>query len=270
MFASKIVFKNLIFISSLFIFSCTKTVDVVGPQGSQGPQGSNGNSAAAPVGDMQGRIQLYDEQGNLLNDNSGTLITLEQTSPLLQATSTIDGSFTLQSVHAGNYNLRIEKAGYGTMRFLNVENAGGSPATKLGLLKTGQQLTSQYDIKNLIVDTAVSPNNGLSITIILAHPQKITNPVLLYFNDSSNVNANNNEYIFRSLFYQQDDTTLTYSVFDNLLSIYSDKLASASYLYMTASFDNVEPLSYINETGMQIIPCEGNLSNVAKVRNVLK
>ena len=270
MFANRKILLNLIFISSVLLFSCTKNVDVVGPQGSQGPQGSNGNSASAPIGDMQGQVALYDMQGNLLNDNSGALITLDQTTPLAQATSELDGSFTISSVHAGNYNLRIEKTGYGTIRFLNVENAGGSAATKLGLLKTGEQLTSQYDIKNLIVDTAVSPNNGLIITIILAHPQKITNPVLLYFNDSSNVGSINNAYIFRSLFYQQDDTTLTYSVFDNLLSIYSDKLASANYLYMAAAFDNVEPISYINESGMQIFPCEGNISNVVKVRNVLK
>jgi len=270
MVANRKIFINLIVLFSLLLFSCTKTIDVAGPQGSQGPQGSNGNPAAAQAGDIQGQVQLYDMQGNLLSDNSGALITLEETSPLLQATSGVDGSFTIPSAHAGNYNLRIEKTGYGTMRFLNVENAGGSPATKLGLLKTGQQLTSQYDIKNLIVDTAITPNTGLSITIILAHPQKITNPVLLYFHDSTNVSPNNNEYIFRSLFYQQNDTTLTYSVFDNLLSIYSDKLASANYLYMAASFDNVEPLSYINETGMQIFPCAGSLSNVAKVRNVLK
>ncbi len=252
-----------------FLFlSCTKEVDVVGPQGPQGPQGVAGNSDNAS-GNIQGQIQLYDVNGNALTDNSGANVSIENTSPLINAISSQTGSFVLTAVHTGDYDIDIQKPGFGTMRLLNFQNPGGTKAAQTGILPVGQILDSIYNI-NLHIDTASTAGNYyLAITIKLAHPQTINNPVLLFFSDTSAVTNSSSLFTFRTKFFQQNDSTISYIGFDNRLSGVSDRLAVTKNLYITAALDNVQTISYTNEHGIAIYPCAGNLSNVVKVYNVL-
>jgi hypothetical protein len=244
-------------------------VDVVGPQGPQGPQGIAGLSDSA-TGSIQGQVQLYDVHGNPLADNSGASISIEHTSPLVNAISALDGKFLLPLVRTGTYDLDLQKAGYGSMRFLNVQHPGGTQASQTGILSTGQQLDSQYNISLTVDTSSFGTYQYLVVTIKLTHPQIINNPVLLFFSYLPHVTNSNSLYTFRNLFTQQDNSTLVYTGFDESLGQYSDSLQSANYLYISAAIDNVQQLFYLNEQGIAIYPCAGNLSNEVQVFNVLK
>ena len=261
----------LLFALSLF-FSCHNK-DVVGPQGPAGPQGPQGSAGTSAVskGNIQGQVQLFDVSGNLLQDNSGATVSLDSTSPVLQAVSATDGSFTIDSAHGGSYNISVQKSGFGTMHFFNVTNAGTPTPSQTGILSLGQQLSSQYDIKQLIVDTSnVSYGDGyyLTFTIILAHAQTIKNPVLVFFSDSTGVGNYNNDYVLDEPFSQLTDTTLVYS-YSYPFSAASTKLKNANYVYLSAAIDNAKQFLYTDNKGNTIHPDAGNPSPQVILNNVL-
>jgi len=266
---SRLKISCLLLISFFALHSCHKK-DIVGPQGPQGPPGPAGTSSVLK-GDIQGKVLLYDISGQIMADNSGATVSLEETSPLLQAVSATNGSFTIPSVHEGYFNLSVQKQGYGSMRYFNFANSGTVSASQTGPLELGQQMPAQYDIKQLKVDTGTFSNGQgyLTFTVILAHSQKVTNPVIIYFNDSTGVGNFKNKSAIWAGFFQQDDTTLVYSPYDNKLSDASDKLSRADYIYLSVAIDNAKHLSYKDENGNQVYPDAGKPSPEVIVNNVL-
>jgi hypothetical protein len=267
------IYRPYLLFILLLSLSCHKK-DIVGPQGPQGSGGQSGSNGAISKGDIQGKVLLYDTLGKPLPGNSGATVFLENTSPLLQAVTSADGSFTIPSVPPGDYNLSIQGQGYGTMRYLNVVNAGTTTPSQTGILSLGQQMPSQYDVKALKVDSgAFPPISGggyfLTFTVTLAHPQKVTNPVLIYFNDSTGVGNSNNKFVYWSAFTQLNDTTLVYPAFDYSLSFASDKLHNANFLYLSVAIDNAKHLSYKDEHGNQVYPDASKPSPQVIVNNVL-
>ena len=238
----------------LLALSCHKK-NITGPAGPQGAAGANGADSILK-GNLQGKVALYDTLGNPMTDNSGASVILENTSPLLQATTAIDGSFTIQSAHAGSYTLSIQKQGFGTMRYFNVVNTGTQPASQAGLLVLPRQMPASCDIKSLRIDSAVSGSfHYLVFTAILAQPHPVQNPrVVFYFNDSTGVGNNHNKFTFWSTFYQTNDSTLVYSPFDYQVSGESDRLAKTSNLYITIAIDNPKDFYYLDEQGNTVYP----------------
>ena len=250
------------------MFACSK-VNVAGPQGPPGADGVPGNSIL--TGTISGKILLYDSLGNPVSDNSGATISVDSTSPLLQSVSASDGRFSIPSVKAGDYDLTTSKQGYGSMHIFNFLNAGGSNPSQTGNIELGQQVSSNLDIKNLTVDTSSYGSfHFMVVTITLAHLQKTSNPVLLYISHASGVSNQSNDYVFRTNYFQQNDSTLIFSPLDIVPSYYSDKLYQIDYLYMTAAIDNPRLFTYTDEMGNTVYPSAGKLSNEVKVYNVLK
>lgn len=246
-----------------FLLSCHKK-NIVGPEGPQGSQGQAGESSIA-LGNIQGQIVLYDIFGQPLPNDSGAIVSLENTSPLLQATSAIDGSFTIPSVHEGSYNISVQKPGYGSMLYFNFANSGTEPPSETGILSLGQQMPSQYDIKQLKFDTG---GYYPTFTAILAHPQQVSNPVILFFNDSTGVGNSKNKYASWWSFYQQDDTTLICDFTLNLADA-SAALSQANYLYVSAAVDNAKDPTYKDENGNQVYPDIAMPSPELIINNVL-
>jgi hypothetical protein len=250
------------------MYACSK-VDVAGPQGPPGADGVAGSSNL--TGSISGKIRLYDSLGNPVSDNSGATISLDSTSPLIQASSAGDGNFSLNSVKAGNYNLTASKQGYGAMHIFNFQNTGGVNPSQTGNIEMGQQVSSNLDIRNLSVDTSsYGSYHFMVVTITLAHPQKTSNPVLLYISHASGVGNQSNDYVFRSNYFQQNDSTLILSPLDISPSYYSDNLYRIDYLYMAAAFDNPHVFTYTDEMGNTVYPSAGKLSNEVKVYNIFK
>jgi len=260
---------SLLLIPILSLFSCQKK-DVAGPAGPQGPTGPPGENVSAK-GDIQGKVILYDIFGQPLTDNSGATVSLDNTSPLQQAVTTADGSFTISSVHAGTYDLTIQKQGYGTMPYFNFAHAGTPSPSQTGIIALEQQMPSQYDIKQLKIDSMTfRGGNFLIFTAILAHPQKVTNPVLMYFNDVTGVGNNKNKLVYRTFFSQSDDTTLVYSALDYYGSQIGPMMAGYDYFYMSVAIDNAKGLTYRDKQGNQVYPAAGKPSPEVRVHNILQ
>lgn len=78
-------------------------------------------------GSMVGRVILFDEFGNQLNDNSGAKITAYGLDKNYVAYSDAEGRFELTGVPTGTYELHFEKAGFGTLIQTGIQHLGGQP-----------------------------------------------------------------------------------------------------------------------------------------------
>jgi hypothetical protein len=81
--------------------------------------------APATKANITNSVNLYDE-GTTKIDNSGMTVTVDGTSPLISATTDVDGKFTLIDVPFGTYTLLYEKSAYGTFKRFNVEHKDGN------------------------------------------------------------------------------------------------------------------------------------------------
>ena len=158
------------------------------------------------------------------------------------------------------------------MRLLHFQNTGGQNSSQTGLIALGEKQSSWFDIKNLQVDTA-SENGShyMVITLTLAHPQKLPTPqVVVYFSHAPGAGNGSNDYVYRTNFYQQNDSTLIFSPFDVGITEVTDKFNGTDYLYITAAIDNPKIFTYTDSLGNQVYPAAGNPSNEVKVYNNLK
>jgi hypothetical protein len=258
----------MVFILSI-LFSCKKTT-VEGSAGPQGPNGTNGNSTI--TGTVLGKVSLYDSLGKAVTDNSGATILFENTNPQISITSAADGSFTSPVLSSGIYNASISKPGYGTMKLNHFQHTGGENPSQTGLIEMGQQPSALLDIKNLRVDTVTENTfHYMYITLTLAHPRNLPNTwVVVYFSHAPGAGNQHNDYTYRQLFYQQNDSTIVYSPFDADLTQFSDQFNNTNDVYISAAIDNPKIFTYTDSVGNQVYPATGKLSNEVKVYNNLK
>jgi hypothetical protein len=234
----------------LLALSCTKK-NVPGPAGPQGPAGANGVNDL--TGRLQGKVQLYDTSGTLLADNSGALVSLENTSPQVKITTGTDGSFAFDSLNNGVYSLSIQKQGFGTMRFFNIINTGGQSPSRAGTLLLTQQMPSSFDLKSLRIDSSNKPN--LNFIAILAHPRLLSHASLvIYFSDSTGVGPTHNKSSLNFGWYQLNDSTATSGPFSIQLAQFLPSLTKANNIYLSAAIDNWYGTGYRDEQGNFISP----------------
>ena len=235
----------------LFALSCQKK-NIPGPAGPQGPTGANGVNNLQK-GPLQGKIIMYDTTGTLLADNSGASIILENTSPLIKATTTTDGSFSFDTLNEGTYTLTIQKQGFGTMRYFNIINTGTQPASRTGTLLLTQQMPSNFDLKALQLDTTGKPN--LNFIAILAHPHTLPHASLvIYISDSTGVGTGHNKLALNMPWTQLNDSTLTTAPYYITLPQWYPDLSKANNLYFSAALDNGYENSYRDEQGNLVTP----------------
>jgi hypothetical protein len=253
----------------LFFISCTKQ-NVPGNAGPQGPNGMDGSSTI--TGKIYGKVQLFDTLGNAIAENNAATITFENTNPSVLLTTVTDASYTSPDMPAGFYNIDIAQTGYGTMRLFHYQHTGGVNETQMGIIGLGQKRSSWTDIKRLTVDTVTAYGGHYMVfTLILAHPQTLPFPwVVMFFSHSPGAGNSKNDYTYRTDFYQQDDSTLIFSPFDQDLTEYTNEFNGTDYVYISAAVDNSKIFTYIDSTGNAVYPAIGNLSNEVKVYNNLK
>jgi hypothetical protein len=248
------------------LFACKKE-NVAGPAGPPGPDGLNGDSVLS--GKIYGRVLLYDTLGKSMGDNSNVSVSVN-TSPFLQFTSNQDGSFTSPSFSSGVYNLSFDKAGFGTMKVFNFQHTGGPNFSQTGIIEMGEKLSSWFDIKNFQADT-VNDNSYryINVTITLAHPQHLPYTwIVFYFKHSTGIGISSNDFTFRTVAYQLNDSTLV-AQYDYDFTEFTDKL-NQSTIYMAAAIDNPKSFFYIDSLANTIYPAAGNISGEAPVNNIFK
>lgn len=79
-------------------------------------------------GELKGTVTLYDERTKA-NDCSGVTVTVEGSSPKLQATTNEKGEFDIKGLKTGIYDIVFTKSGYGTYKAVSYQFIGGSIPT---------------------------------------------------------------------------------------------------------------------------------------------
>jgi hypothetical protein len=77
------------------------------------------------TGTIKGSVYTLSEKRIYTNDQENVTITLEDSDPLLSVTAGTSGSFSLQDIPSGTYNLVISKDGYGTIVHQGLAIVGG-------------------------------------------------------------------------------------------------------------------------------------------------
>jgi hypothetical protein len=81
-------------------------------------------------GDLIGRVgALMDEFGDLQEDRSGYLVTIEGSDPERTALTDTQGKFLIDKLEGGTYNLIFSKPGYQTLRVFSYQFTGGNVPT---------------------------------------------------------------------------------------------------------------------------------------------
>ena len=134
-------------------------------------------------------VNLYDE-GVTQIDNSGMTVSVEGTSPVISATTDVDGSFTLTEVPYGTYNLVYGKVGYGTFKRFGVEHKDGNTIIP-DAPSLGQK--SSTSITNLTVSS--SPNFPVIIGATTNPAANQANTRYIRFFFSTDPTVSNDNYV---------------------------------------------------------------------------
>ncbi len=82
------------------------------------------------TGNMVGYVYTFDEYNNLLEKHDNVLVTALGIGHYTTKTD-INGRFEFKGLHAGTYEIDMEKEGFGTMKQFGIQHLGGQP-TLLG------------------------------------------------------------------------------------------------------------------------------------------
>lgn len=88
------------------------------------------DTPAGTAAGIRGTVNLYDDRTVSL-DNAGMTVTVEGSTPLLRATTTSTGEFSLAAVPTGKHTLVYEKTDYGTYRVFGVDHNAATGNTVL-------------------------------------------------------------------------------------------------------------------------------------------
>ncbi|MBL7922197.1 MAG: carboxypeptidase regulatory-like domain-containing protein [Bacteroidia bacterium] len=141
---------SILFIS---VLTACKKEKVIGPEGPQGPQGSSGNGTP---GTITGKITQYDQTGSTYTTGLNTT-TVEIQGTNYSAVTDASGSYTLNNVMPGTYNILVNKPGCGTMQKQQVSFPGNGTY----YLNTSILEKPTYSFISASVDTfKVSPSSS--------------------------------------------------------------------------------------------------------------
>ncbi len=140
-----------------------------------------------------GSVNLYDE-GVTQIDNSNMTVKIEGTSPVISATTDVDGEFTLSDVPFGTYTLVYEKTGFGTFKKFDIEHTNTGSSTVVEAPSLGQKSTTS--ITNLTVSSNANFPVILGATTNPAGNQANTRYIRFFFSTDPNVsNENYDSYL---------------------------------------------------------------------------
>jgi hypothetical protein len=151
---------------------------------------------APPVlsGNLYGFVRTYDEFGRP-ESKSGVAVSLDNTSPLIQAVTNNAGRFELLNVPAGTYNASYTKAGYGLVRRLGFGHVGGTQPTSLPEAVLVRR--SNTTLTNLTMRMPVPGGYPLVFEMLLNNPSTVGRAfgVRLFVGNSADVNASTGELV---------------------------------------------------------------------------
>ncbi len=143
---------------------------------------------------ISGLIQLYDEDGNNLTDNSGVLISIDHST--VSTKTAANGKWTLDSIPYGTYDISYSKEGYGTGKIMGIYHAATNHATTLIPKGESMAVNSSIAINNLVIVPFNSSLQQLGVSGFHIDPVFANNSgkdkyVRLFFSDNGNVSPSN-------------------------------------------------------------------------------
>jgi hypothetical protein len=148
-------------------------VGATGATGATGPAGPTGPAVPVMTGNITGYVSVSDENGQTLPlAKGGVTVTIENSSPLLTATTNSEGRFEFQNVRVGTYNLSFARTGLGTFRRFSIGHVGGDQPTFTGT--TGLSLNSATVVTSLNLG-AVYSGQYASISMGVSNPTATNN-----------------------------------------------------------------------------------------------
>jgi len=178
----KFYYQSFLLFLVLGIASCTKDENLI-------PE-------TVTKANIIGSVNLYDES-TTHKDNSGMIVSIAETTPVISATTDIDGNFTLTDVPFGKYTLVYTKTGFGTYKKLDIEHINTGKSTIIyNTPSLGESSSTQ--ITNL--DTKIEANNiVLSITTTPAGNNGNIKYIRYFLSPKSNVSNINYTYFSAGL-----------------------------------------------------------------------
>jgi hypothetical protein len=215
-------------------------------------------------GNIKGLVILYDEYVNQIFDASGVTVSLEGTS--LSTVTSRDGSWIIENVPAGIYNIKFSKAGYPTMKYYNRQFVGGGtlvlddqqmerlPSLKVTFLRT----YSSKSPNSIIAEGSVSSNSTIPHKIIVFFSSEpITLSGTMLFNYAIDGFVDKDSVNFKTYANMEPGSKFKYG-FESGEKLYAVAFTIPYWWYWFSAYNPVTKRYEIN-------PDEFNFSNIDSV-----
>lgn len=247
---SKIILSLFSLIAIYSLLSCTK-------EGAPGPPGPPGDTGVyvPPMGDISGKVIVYDSSGKAMADHSGVIVTIDSTD--LKDTTDASGEYNFPQVPAGRYNFSYSKEGYGTYRIIRQLHPGGAQATQLANADVGQiYYGPPVDFVTYMGFGGPELHDIYPYVTFLA-PMQLPAALVLYY--SIGAPSRTNFVISTRDYLTANDFPTEYFNWDAPISphiIFGDSvLANANRITFSLAFDNPKDIHYTDEQGRIVYPC---------------
>lgn len=163
---------------------------LIGCKGDTGPAGPAGSAGFSLSGRLYGYVNLYDYNGNPIENKSSVTVAAEEAGIVAMTDSL--GRFILNGLTTGIYTISFSKPGYGVYRERGVQFVGGGDACYGTAWLYG---IAMYVVTDLVATTSpgkVSVVGKLSGVL----PKPDNRQPILFISTSQNVSSDPHNYIF--------------------------------------------------------------------------
>ena len=211
----------------LLIFYILVNILMVGCKGDKGDVGLTGPQGPILTGNISGFVELHSKDFLRYSDNSGVEVSVEGTN--ISTTTDINGRWTLSNLSTGTYNIVFTKTGFGNIKKIGYQFAGGGTAYLDKII-----LVQKPSIKITSISTNVSSSFYVSGELSTNANPNYGSTVLLFMDTTNNVSSNPNNYLIctnawasnSSIFYELN---ISHSQLREILS-----LQSGTHVYIAA------------------------------------
>jgi len=156
-----------------------------------GCKGDTGPAGPYLTGSISGIVRLQDSSGTRMSDNSGAVISIENTS--LTATSSAMGVWTIGSLSTGTYTISIMKPGFDSYKYFGFQFVGGGNAP---LYPTYLHQLPTFDVQHISVSSS-----GSSIRVSGNISSTLVQTVILFWGRDRLISNDPAHFLTYSFFY---------------------------------------------------------------------
>lgn len=182
-------------------------------------------------GQLVGYVQLLDNHGSLISDNSNVEITVEGSNPEITVYSDEDGQYVIDDLESGSYNFTFNKDGFSQYKIFGRQFVGGNQSATLGTQYLVQVIDCQ--IQNVQISTFDKPSYPkVNITAEAIYSNEDLYPACRYYlsSDPDVSYKNYNSTYAQRLFYESGE--FSFSLFVDTIQY---PVGSELYLIMYPS-----------------------------------